>query len=58
MNDEPRFTELRDVMRSAATQIETASSIDELRLALVPAFRLLGDRYEGRAYDTGEIKRP
>jgi len=58
MADEPTFVELRDLMRSTARSIETASSIDELRTALVPAFRMLADRYEGRAYDHREIKRP
>lgn len=58
MANEPSFVELRDLMRSTADMIEDASSIDQMKLAMVPAFRLLSDRYEERAFDSGELKRP
>ena len=57
MTKEPTFVELRDLMCSTADRLEAASSLDELKSALVPAFRLLSDRYEGRAYDHGLLKR-
>lgn len=48
---EPTFKELTELMRESADQIETAVTLKQLKDALVPALRALGDRYEGRDRD-------
>ena len=48
---EPTFKELTDLMRDSATQVENAITLKQLKDALVPALRALGDRYEGRDRD-------
>lgn len=48
---EPTFKELTELMRDSATQVENAMTLEQLKDALVPALRALGDRYEGRDRD-------
>jgi len=48
---EPTFKELMDLMRDSATKVENAVTLEQLKDALVPALRALGDRYEGRDRD-------
>lgn len=48
---EPTFKELTALIRDSADQIEAAVTLKQLKDALVPALRALGDRYEGRDRD-------